>query len=295
MLRNIVLSLSFISCVLPLYAQTDYFQSGKQSFVFSGAQAVKEKPIRVWYYSPGNRPDTLPIVIMLHGAERNASAYLDQWIPVAQLNKFVVLAPEFSKDDYGGAARYNLGNVYDQKSNKFTSSSTWTYSVIEPLFEYIKSQINSIYSGYYLSGHSAGAQFVHRFLYFVPDNRALRVMMANAGWYTMPDYTIDFPLGLRNSPIGKEALFSAYEKKVLVILGEADTDTTSTNFQKGPEYNKQGLNRFERGQTFFNVSAKRAKELNTPFHWKLITLPGVAHSNAETAIAAGALFKMNFQ
>ena len=46
---------------------------------------------------------------------------------------------------------------------------------------------------YYLFGHSAGAQFVHRLLLMVPDGRYAALVAANAGWYTVPDKSIDYP------------------------------------------------------------------------------------------------------
>ena len=281
--------------MLGMYAQPDLQKAGKQSFQYAGVEAVSEKPIRVWYYSPTDRPDTLPIVIMLHGAERNASGYLDSWIPVANLHQYVIVAPEFSKEDYAGGARYNQGNVFSEKQDKFLPKEKWTFSVIEPLFDFVQRATNNGYPGYYLSGHSAGAQFVHRFLYFVPDNRAKRVMMANAGWYTLPDLKTEFPFGLGRSPVSDTDLKSVFNKEVYLVLGEADTDTTSANFQKGPEYNKQGANRYERGQNYFRACTQAAADMKTPFRWKLISMPGVAHSNAETAKAAGALFKMNLR
>ncbi len=282
-------------CAAAAAAQPDLKKAGKQSFTYSEASAVREKPIRVWYYSPTDRPDTLPIVIMLHGAERNASGYLDSWIPVANLHQYVVVAPEFSKEDYAGAARYNQGNVFSEKQDAFLPASKWTFSVIEPLFDFVQQQTDNGYPWYYLSGHSAGAQFVHRFLYFVPNNRAQRVMMANAGWYTLPDAQLEFPFGLARTPVQADHLQMVFNKEVYLVLGESDTDTTSANFQKGSEYNRQGLNRYERGRNYFSHCTKRAADLNTPFRWRLISLPGVAHSNAETAKAAGALFKMNLR
>ena len=276
-------------------AQPDLQKAGKQSFTFDGAASVREKPIKVWYYSPTNRPDTLPILIMLHGAERNASGYLDQWIPVAELHQYVVVAPEFSKEDYGGAARYNNGNVWNEKGGKLNPSETWTYSAIEPLYDYVRELTHNGFSGYYLSGHSAGSQFVHRFLYLVPQNRALRVAIANAGWYTFPEAKRDFPVGLNKVPVTEEQLKRLYQKEVFVVLGEADTATNSSNYNKGPEYDWQGTGRYQRGQSYFQSSEKLAASLRSPFRWKLITLPGVAHSNASTAKAIGALFKMNLR
>jgi hypothetical protein len=294
MIRSVILFLLSIA-IISVEAQPDLQKAGKQSFTFDGAASVRAKPIQVWYYSPTNRPDTLPILIMLHGAERNASGYLDQWIPVAELHQYVVVAPEFSKEDYGGAARYNSGNVWNEKIGKLNPEDTWTFSAIEPLYDYVRGLTNNGFPGYYLSGHSAGSQFVHRFLYMVPHNRAMRVAISNAGWYTFPDRKRDFPFGLNNVPVGDDNLKKLYSKEVFVVLGEADTATNSTNYNKGPEYDWQGTGRFQRGQSFYAASEQLAGSLRTPFRWKLITMPGVAHSNASTAKAIGALFKMNLR
>jgi hypothetical protein len=43
-------------------------------------------------------------------------------------------------------------------------------------------------------GHSAGAQFVTRFVTFMPQHRPIAVA-ANAGWYTTLDDLVEFPTG----------------------------------------------------------------------------------------------------
>lgn len=279
------------SAALSASANSPQRQTGKQSYLFSSATLRMPAPITVWMYSPTDRPDTLPLVIMLHGAERNASAYLDQWARVADLYQLVVLAPTFDKDNFKGSDRYNLGNVWNEKEKRFIPEREWTFSVIEPMFDQFVKAVGSRESQYYLSGHSAGAQFVHRFLYFVPDNRAAKVFIANAGWYTLPDIENDYPFGVKNIPRIKRSIDYFFSKPLLLALGEADTDTTSANFQKGEPYSLQGANRFERGKNFFRTVQTAAVAQGASLNWTMVSLPGVAHSNAETAKQAGAFFR----
>ncbi len=288
---------SFILCFLMasfiLKAQLNLADSGKQFFRFSQMGINKDKPLKVWYYSPSANTDSLPIVIMLHGAKRNASAYLDDWIAIANLYHCIVVAPEFSSKDYPKVDKYNLGNVYNPQTKSFNDAADYTFSVIEPLFDFVKLHTHSIQDGYYLSGHSAGGQFVHRFLFFNSENRVIKAMVSNAGWYTFPDQNVAFPFGVKDSPAKNKNLQQAFNKKVFIVLGEADTATDSPDFNTEPIYNEQGLNRFERGQHFFTTSKTVAAQLKTPFNWVLATAPGVAHSNKEISKFAAALFFMN--
>lgn len=290
-MRSLVLWGGLFFFAITAASQSPALQKGKQSFSFSSSLLQLPAPITVWMYSPSNRPDTLPIVIMLHGAERNASGYIDQWAPVADLYQLVVIAPTFDKENFRGSDRYNLGNVWNESANRFTPANAWTFSVIEPLFDQVVRALGSRQLHYYLSGHSAGAQFVHRFLYFVPDNRAAKVFIANAGWYTLPDLTTDYPFGIKNVRQINTRLQDFFKKPLLLALGEADTDTTSANFQKGPPYSAQGANRFERGKHFFKAVQTAAASQRSPLNWTIVSLPGVAHSNAETAKQAGAFFR----
>jgi poly(3-hydroxybutyrate) depolymerase len=274
-------------------AQVNLADSGKQYFMFSDGGITKKKPLKVWYYSPSKITVSLPIVIMLHGAKRNPSAYLDDWMEAAKLFNCIVVAPEFSQEDYPKADNYNLGSVYDAKKDKFRPSNEWSFSVIEPLFDYVKQQTGNISKGYYLSGHSAGSQFVHRFLFFEPKNRVIRAMAANAGWYTLPDLELGFPFGLKNSPVTTQDLIKTFATPVIILLGEADLDRTSADFNTGGEYDKQGMSRFERGNFFYTLCQNKARSLHSPFNWTLATVPGVAHSNKELSKYAAAFFFMN--
>jgi hypothetical protein len=78
-------------------------------------------------------------------------------------------------------------------------------------------------------------------------------------------------------------------KKLVILLGEKDTDPNHPQLSRTAQAKRQGANRFERGQTFFRVAERQAEKLNVEFNWQLRTVPNVAHSNAGMASAAAPL------
>src|SRR5436190_4678089 len=115
----------------------------------------------VWYYLPEDpRPDT-PVLIVMHGVNRDADRYRDEWMPHAQKYGFILVAPEFSQSAFPGDEGYTLG-------------TKGAFNFIEPVFDAVKAATGNRSERYHLYGHSAGAQFVHRFLYFVPQARVVK-------------------------------------------------------------------------------------------------------------------------
>ena len=132
-----------------------------------------------------------PIVVVMHGASRDMPRYFDDWSAQANTHAFIAVVPEFTVTDFQGSARYNLGYVFDPETGKRRDEAGWTFSAIEPLFDEIVAWAGSEQDSYVLFGHSAGSQFAHRFLYYKPDARVEKAILANAGWYTMPDFGVD--------------------------------------------------------------------------------------------------------
>lgn len=162
----------------------------------------------------------------------------------------------------------------------------WSFSVPAALFADVRKRYGMETERFGLYGHSAGAQFVHRFLLFVPDAPIDRVVAANAGWYTMPDFTAEYPYGLRNSTVEEEALNALLQRRLTVLLGDADTLTDQDNLRQTPEAAAQGPHRYARGHRFFEVARDQAERLGIPFSWQLVTVPGADHDNARMAPAA---------
>jgi hypothetical protein len=272
--------------VRPPYESISPGSSG--SFEFSGYEPLEDRPITVWYDAPDGDLTTVDVLIVMHGQGRNGEEYRDDWKPHARRHRALLIVPEFSEEHYPGSDGYNLGSVVDDDGDR-NPESRWAFSIIEPLFDYVQADTGNRADGYRLFGHSAGAQFVHRFLLFKPDNRVKRAVSANAGWYTTTEANIDFPYGLRGSPSTDEGLKRALAAPLTILLGEEDVETDADNLRKTPETNRQGENRLARGQFFYAAGQRAARALGTTFAWTLETVPGAEHSDEEMAPAAARL------
>lgn len=246
--------------------------------------------VTVWYYQPAAATADAPVLFVIHGVGRNAEEYLNDWVELAEQKQFLLVVPEFSKQEFPGEESFNSGNLFDATGTP-RPRAQWSFSVIEPVFDAVRARLGNRRGDYQIYGHSAGAQFVQRFLYFVPEARMTRAVAANAGWYMLPDLATEFPYGLRGTAANEPALNIAFARPMVVLLGEADTDAAHPSLRHTPEADAQGLFRFARGQYFFARAGAAAAAMKTPFHWTLATAPGIAHSNKGMApFAARILF-----
>ena len=260
------------------------------SFLFTPDGTLSDKPIDVFYHIPDGEIKNFPILFSFHGNSRNASNYRNYWIEMANENKFMVFAPKFDDINFEGGDKYNLANIFDDGDNpsieSYNPPELWSFSVIDELFDFIVSKVEGNQTNYNAWGHSAGAQFLHRFLLYLPNSKLNTGVISNAGWYTVPVKDFDFPYGIANSQLEDSTLVNAFSKKLYVHLGKNDTNPNSSGLRHNDVVDLQGLNRFDRGKFYFQRSSIKSESLNGTFNWEKIEVPDVDHNASLMALDA---------
>ena len=270
------------AALLPCAAATPV-PSGKWSWVFTDKQGQANRPIRVYTYRPRACDSACPMWIVLHGMSRNASGLRDTWVDLADRYKFLVVAPEFAQKDWPRAAKYNLGDVADYPD----APEKWTYAAIDHLFE----EMRDGQADYRIFGHSAGGQFVHRMLLLRPQSKASLYVAGNPGWYALPEWRkekseIAYPYSLVGSKAGEAQVRQALGKRLIVMVGEKDSDPDDEQLNNSDGAKKQGANRVERGENFMKAANRVAADLGVKLAWEYVEVPDTAHDAAAMSNAA---------
>jgi pimeloyl-ACP methyl ester carboxylesterase len=256
--------------------------SGKWRWDWVDPRGRADHPIRIFTYRPRTCDSRCPIVFVLHGAKRDGANYRDYWELLADREKVMVIAPEFTQAAWPKAASYNLGDVAEQADRE-----KWAYSAIEHIFDEMRDGQQS----YAIFGHSAGGQFVQRMAILRPDNRASVMVAANPGWYLMPEWRKDkgaepYPYSLVNAKVGAAELKQALEKRFILLVGEKDDDPDDGELNKSAGAMKQGDSRIDRGENFFKAATAAAQDLGAKLAWEFSEVPDTAHDAAAMSRAA---------
>jgi hypothetical protein len=224
----------------------------------------------------------------MHGVQRDADRYLGEWADIAREYGFVVVVPQFTAKEFPGARSYNFGATFAEDGTEMPREK-WSYSAIEPIFDAMRSVEGLTAGRYWLFGHSAGAQFVHRFAMLGLGKRMASAISANAGSYMLPTTQVHWPFGVDGAPGGKFDFARALASPMIVLLGDADVDPNHSSLPHQPEADAQGPHRFARGQKFYADARAAAAKADVKFAWSCAIAPGVAHENGKMAAFAARL------
>jgi poly(3-hydroxybutyrate) depolymerase len=233
------------------------------------------------------RTKACPLVIAMHGVTRNAFQTRDNWLKLAEVHQILVVAPYIDRERFP-TRLYQQGGVVGEADR-----TRWLYPMIERLYDHLVASGRATNDGYLFFGHSAGAQFVHRFVLAMPQARFRLAIAGNAGFYTLPTDAgpaggFPFPYSMEGTPLTIEERKAALARPLVIMLGDQDNDPNHHQLNNTDGAKAQGPHRFARGQFYFAAAETEAKRLGVPFAWKKIVVPGVDHDNIRMAAAAAA-------
>jgi len=260
-----------------------------ESGVFAFPEPASETGrMDVHFHAPANWTQDGPILIACHGYKRNAETYAYDWRPVAEAHGALLLAPEFDHGGFPTPRAYEVGAMRTPDRKAFMPRDAWSWGAVERAFDAARQRFGATRETYWLYGHSAGGQFVHRLALYQENPRFSHAIAANAGAYSATD-DARFPYGLgQNGPKGDVRAFLG--RRLTLLLGQKDRNTTAKVLLKSPEALVQGPHRLARGRYFYQTGRSTAARLGAPFNWRIVEAPTAGHSNRALAPIAGRLF-----
>ena len=256
----------FLLLVLPIYVSS--------SEIKQVTFAYWDKPdVEIFYITPEEINEDTKVIFVIHGNSRNAEDYLGAWIPYILNKNVIVAAPQFTKTDF----RYFFLLEMAESSGKINNNKNeYINNSISLFFNYMKSKFSLSTQTYSMFGHSAGAQFTHRYMLLSRDKRISNAVIANAGWYTFLTND-EFPYGIKNSPISisNEQIKWFMSNKVNLLIGSDDIGSKSLNSSKGATL--QGITRVDRANSYFNSLITNAQDKNYALRWNYKVLDNVDH------------------
>ena len=236
--------------------------------------AYWDKPdVEIFYITPEQIDEDTKVIFVIHGNSRNAEDYLRAWIPHVLNKNVIVAAPQFTKTDF----RYFFLLEMAESSGKVNhNKNDYINNSISLFYNYMKSKFSLSTQTYSMFGHSAGAQFTHRYMLLSKDRRISNAVVANAGWYTFIN-NAKFPYGIKSSPIiiSDEDLRWFMSNKVNLLIGSEDLGSKSVNSSKGAKL--QGITRVDRANSYFNSLITSAEDRNYALRWNCRVLDNVDH------------------
>ncbi len=280
-----------LACGLALsaFASEQPIAVGSDSYLYSSTTDDSETRLDVYYYKPTSFNQDAPVLLVIPGSGRNAWDYRDAWKEAAEKYGALILSPHYSEQQYPEFWDYNiagmLSNVTINEARTGFSDyditldkQSWIFKDFDGLFHDARDRFSLSTDGYDMFGHSAGGQILHRFALFGTSEHANQLIAANAGWYTLPDFSVRFPFGLKESSLSVRALQKAFTKELVVFLGEQDNASESRgHLARNDKLDVQGLHRFARGQYFYRESKAIAEDMEASFQWHMVHVPGVGH------------------
>ncbi len=256
-------------------------RTGAGSFSFEDRST--QRTIRAHYFVPQAIDAGGRMTIALHGLDRAAGDFRDCLIPAAQKYRQVVLVPEFDAEQFPDAHAYNYGGVCEPPpSSVVRPKHLWTFGIIDRLFASVGSAIDCDVidcdlATFNMFGNSAGAQFVLRYLAVTDACNIGRAVVANSGWYMLPDLKAAYPNGLGGLGLTSAHVRRLFGRNLTLLIGTSDNDSAAPDLPRMAAAMAQGPHRLARGQWYFDHCRQHSVQLGAMFRWQLRLAENAGH------------------
>ena len=252
------------------------FSSGTGHFSYNMPSGEITDTLKVFYHIPaGYDRKSMPVVIGFHGNDRDCSYWVETWKEYADKNGFMFFIPWFTHESFP-TRRYQETGVKDTEGNILPLKSR-TSALVDSLICHILKNSGSNERKVTIFGHSAGGQFVHRFMLLNNSPYVKKAIIGNPGWFTFPSMEEEYSYGIKDlSEIDDNRLRDMLSRNIILQLAEGDTIRESF-LRKTPEADRQGRNRLERGNKYFETLKSIADKKHWDFNWRKVYVPNVGH------------------
>ncbi|MDP5137861.1 alpha/beta fold hydrolase [Rheinheimera baltica] len=241
------------------------------------------------------------ILVLAHGmlgknqqAAAQAKIYTERWIPYAEKYGLIIIAPAFDNERFG-----NLSQGYGGYRNLF-GKYIGADDFVHQLVEQYRSKTQTGASQFYLYGHSAGGQFVARYVVTHPE-RVIKAVISAAGRYSYPDDRVPWPYGagrlnkkiswdsgavVRHERVSPQLLnYAKAADKTQIVIGALDTKAQDRRAAH------IGSNRIEFAHSWAEAVNDLATHYDMKANIKVHLVAGIGHDSAKlTPKAASLLF-----
>jgi pimeloyl-ACP methyl ester carboxylesterase len=222
--------------------------------------------------------------VTVHGISRNAREHAETFASYAERYGVVLIAPIFTRARFPRYQRLSAdsGGVRPDRQ-------------VQHIIREVDELTGKATRRLYLFGYSGGGQFVHRFLLTHPRDVA-RVVVGAAGWYTLPDAALDYPLGLRGAhlaldmPIEPERFLGI---PTFVLVGERDNRPDKALRKSRKVSDLQGMTRQQRGSVWIDAMRTAASHRGLATEYGYHVLPRCRHSFRQ-CVLRGDLARVTF-
>lgn len=217
----------------------------------------------------------MPVVMGFHGNDRDCSYWVDTWKEYAEEKGFMFFITWFTHEKFP-TRRYQELGVKDDNGDMLPTTNRTSALVDNLIFHVLK------YSGtsdnkVTVFGHSTGGQFVHRFILLNSSPFIKKAIISNPGWFKFPTKEYDYSYGIKDlDDFPPTQLHRMLRQNVILLLAEGDTIRESF-LRKTPEADRQGMNRLERGNRFFEILDSISASRHYDFNWRKVYVPNVGH------------------